>query len=135
MLSLKVVVITHRLGLYDAILIKENHIAAAGNSIEKVVKRAREIAPNKPIEIEVENLDELQQALKTNVDMILLDNMSLDDMRQAVQITNGRAQLEASGNINETTIRAVAETGVDLMAIGTLTKDAKVIDLSMRFQS
>jgi nicotinate-nucleotide pyrophosphorylase (carboxylating) len=124
----------HRLGLYDAFLIKENHIAACDNSIEKVIKRAREISSNKPIEIEVENLDELQQALDTNVNMILLDNMSLDEMRQAVQITEGRAILEASGGINEITLRAVAETGVDYIAMGTLTKDIKAIDLSMRFQ-
>jgi len=125
----------HRLGLYDAFLIKENHIAACDNSIEKVIKRAREISSNKPIEIEVENLNELQQALDTNAEMILLDNMSLDEMRQAVHITNGRAKLEASGGINETTLRAIAETGVDYIAIGTLTKDIKAIDLSMRFQS
>ncbi|CAF2518105.1 unnamed protein product [Rotaria sp. Silwood2] len=124
----------HRFGLYDAFLIKENHIAACYNSIDKVIKRAREIAPNKPIEIEVENLDELQQALNANADMILLDNMNLDEIRQAVQITNGRAKLEASGGINETTLRAIAETGIDYMAIGTLTKDIKAIDLSMRFQ-
>ncbi|CAF1314687.1 unnamed protein product [Adineta steineri] len=125
----------HRLGLYDAFLIKENHIAACDNNIEKVIKRAREIASNKPIEIEVENLNELQQALNTNVEMILLDNMNLDEMRQAVQINNRRAKLEASGGINETSLRAIAETGVDLIAIGTLTKDIKAIDLSMRFQS
>jgi nicotinate-nucleotide pyrophosphorylase (carboxylating) len=125
----------HRLGLYDAFLIKENHIAACDNSIEKVIKRAREISSNKPIEIEVENLNELQQALDTNAEMILLDNMSLDEMRQAVHITNGRAKLEASGGINETTLRSIAETGVDYIAIGTLTKDIKAIDLSMRFQS
>jgi len=125
----------HRLGLYDAFLIKENHIAACDNSIEKVIKCAREISSNKPIQIEVENLDQLQQALDVNVNMILLDNMSLDEMRQAVQITKGRAILEASGGINETTLRAVAETGVDSIAMGTLTKDIKAIDLSMRFQS
>ncbi|CAF1367711.1 unnamed protein product [Adineta steineri] len=125
----------HRLGLYDAFLIKENHIAACDNNIEKVIKRAREIASNKPIEIEVENLNELQQALNTNVEIILLDNMNLDEMRQAVQINNRRAKLEASGGINETSLRAIAETGVDFIAIGTLTKDIKAIDLSMRFQS
>ena len=125
----------HRWGLYDAFLIKENHIAACDNSITKVVQRAREIASKKPIEVEVENLDQLKQALDTNVEMILLDNMSLDEMRQAVQITNGRAKLEASGGINESTLRAVAQTGVDYIAIGTLTKDVKAIDLSMRFQS
>jgi nicotinate-nucleotide pyrophosphorylase (carboxylating) len=125
----------HRFGLYDQFLIKENHIAACDNNIEKVVKCAREISSNKPIEIEVENLDELKQALNTNVDVILLDNMSLDDMRQAVQITNGRVPLEASGNVNEKTVRAVAETGVDFVAIGSLTKNINAIDLSMRFQS
>ncbi|CAF0762967.1 unnamed protein product [Rotaria sordida] len=124
----------HRLGLYDAFLIKENHIAACDNSIEKVIKRAYEISSNKPIEIEVENLDELQQALNANANMILLDNMNLDEIRQAVQITSGRAKLEASGGINETILRAVAETGVDFIALGTLTKDIKAIDLSMRFQ-
>ena len=125
----------HRWGLYDAFLIKENHIAACDNSITKAVQRAREIASKKPIEVEVENLDELKQALDTKVEMILLDNMSLDEMRQAVQITNGLAKLEASGGVNETTLRAVAQTGVDYIAIGTLTKDVKAIDLSMRFQS
>jgi nicotinate-nucleotide pyrophosphorylase (carboxylating) len=125
----------HRLGLYDAFLIKENHIASCDNSIEKVIRRAREISSNKIIEIEVENLDQLKQALDVNVNMILLDNMSLDEMRQAVQITKGRAILEASGGINETTLRAVAETGVDFIAMGTLTKDIKAIDLSMRFQT
>ncbi|CAF0891307.1 unnamed protein product [Adineta ricciae] len=125
----------HRWGLYDAFLIKENHIAACDNNITKAVQRAREITSKKPIEVEVENLDELKQALDTNVEMILLDNMSLDEMRQAVQITNGRAKLEASGGINETTLCAVAQTGVDYIAIGTLTKDVKAIDLSMRFQS
>lgn len=125
----------HRIGLYDAFLIKENHIAACDNSIEKVIKRAREIAPDKPVNIEVENLVELQQALEAGADMILLDNMALDEMRQAVQINNGRAKLEASGGVNETTLRAIAETGVDYISIGTLTKDVKAIDLSMRLQS
>lgn len=125
----------HRLGLYDAFLIKENHIAACENSIAKVIQRAREIAPGKPIEIEVENLDQLQQALDGQVEMVLLDNMSLEEMSQAVQITRGRTKLEASGGINHSTVRAVAETGVDLIAIGVLTKDIRAIDLSMRFQT
>ncbi|CAF0911259.1 unnamed protein product [Rotaria sp. Silwood1] len=124
----------HRIGLYDAFLIKENHLAACHNNIETIIKRARKVASNKPIEIEVENLDQLQEALNANADMILLDNMNLDEMRQAVQINNGRAKLEASGGINETTLRAVAETGIDYIAMGTLTKDIKAIDLSMRFQ-
>ncbi|CAF1214566.1 unnamed protein product [Rotaria sp. Silwood1] len=124
----------HRIGLYDAFLIKENHLAACHNNIETIIRRARKVASNKPIEIEVENLDQLQEALNANADMILLDNMNLDEMRQAVQINNGRAKLEASGGINETTLRAVAETGIDYIAMGTLTKDIKAIDLSMRFQ-
>ena len=124
----------HRLGLYDAFLIKENHIAAANGSIKRVIERARQIAPGKPIEIEVENLQQLREALENHVEMILLDNMSLDEMREAVQINAGRTKLEASGGINEQTIRTVAETGVDLIAIGTLTKDIKAMDLSMRFQ-
>lgn len=125
----------HRIGLYDAFLIKENHIAACDNSVASVIRRAREIAPNKTIEIEVENLTELQQAIDAKAEVILLDNMSLDEMRQAVQITQGRAELEASGGINDSTLRAVAETGVDFIAMGTLTKDIKAIDLSMRFRS
>ena len=124
----------HRFGLYDAFLIKENHIMACDNSIEKVIQRAHEISSNKPIQVEVENLDELRKALAANVDMILLDNMTLDEMRQAVQINKGRAKLEASGGINEDTLRAVSETGVDYIAIGALTKDVKAIDFSMRFQ-
>lgn len=125
----------HRIGLYDAFLIKENHIAACDNSISKVIERARQIAPGKPIEIEVENLDQLQQALDCQAEMILLDNMSLDEMSQAVQITQGRAKLEASGGVNNSTLRAVAQTGVDLIAMGILTKDIRAIDLSMRFQT
>lgn len=125
----------HRIGLYDAFLIKENHIAACDNSISKVIERARQIAPGKPIEIEVENLDQLQQALDCQAEMILLDNMSLDEMSQAVQITQGRAKLEASGGVNNSTLRAVAQTGVDLIAMGILTKDICAIDLSMRFQT
>ena len=124
----------HRLGLYDAFLIKENHIAACDGSIAKVIARAREIAPTKPIEIEVENLQQLEEALQHDVQMILLDNMNLDEMKEAVKINRGRVKLEASGGVNHTNLRAVAETGVDLIAIGTLTKDIKAIDLSMRFQ-
>lgn len=126
--------LNHRIGLYDAFLIKENHIAASEGSIEKVIRRAREIAPGKPIEIEVENLEQLEEALKHNVEMILLDNMTIEQMKKAVQINAGRTKLEASGGINEQTLRKVAETGVDFIAIGTLTKDIKAIDLSMRFQ-
>lgn len=127
----------HRLGLYDAILIKENHILAAG-SIAAVLAAAQKVAEAtqgrcKFIQIEVENLDELRQALAAGAEMVLLDNMSLDQMREAVAIANGRAILEASGNVNDNTLRAIAETGVDRISIGALTKDVKALDLSMRF--
>ena len=121
----------HRIGLFDAFLIKENHIAACGGIVE-AVQAAHRIAPGKPVEVEVESLEELQQALDAGADIIMLDELSLDDMRQAVAITQGRAKLEASGGVNETTLRAIAETGVDYISIGTLTKDVKAVDLSMR---
>ena len=122
----------HRIGLYDAFLIKENHIAACGG-IAQAVATARQIAPTKPVEVEVENFDELEQALDAGADIVMLDNFSLDDMRRAVQHVAGRCKLEASGNITEQTLRVVAETGVDYVSMGTLTKDVQAIDLSMRF--
>jgi len=122
----------HRIGLYDAFLIKENHIAACG-SIEKAINEARYLAPGKPVEVEVESLSELDQALNSGADTIMLDNFSLADMRTAVAITSGKAKLEASGNVTELTIRPIAETGVDYISIGALTKDCRAIDLSMRF--
>lgn len=122
----------HRVGLYDGILIKENHIIAAGG-ISEVVKQARSIAPsNVFIEVEVESLTELKDALDAGVSMVLLDNMSLADMREAVAINAGRAQLEASGGVNLERVRAIAETGVDRISIGTLTKDVRALDLSLR---
>lgn len=121
----------HRIGLYDAFLIKENHIAACGG-ITQAINAAQRIAPGKPVEVEVENLDELQQALDAGADIIMLDELSLDDMRTAVTLTAGRAKLEASGGINDTTLRTIAETGVDYISIGTLTKDVRAVDLSMR---
>ncbi|MED5606776.1 carboxylating nicotinate-nucleotide diphosphorylase [Pseudomonas sp. JH-2] len=121
----------HRIGLYDAFLIKENHIAACGG-IAQAIAEARRIAPGKPVEIEVEDLDELNQALAAGADIIMLDELSLEDMRTAVQVTAGRAKLEASGGINESTLRGIAETGVDYISIGTLTKDVRALDLSMR---
>lgn len=121
----------HRIGLYDAFLIKENHIMAAGG-IAQAVARAHQIAPNKPVEVEVENFDELEQALAAGADIVMLDNFSHDDMRRAVQHVNGRCKLEASGNITKATLRAVAETGVDYISMGTITKDIQAIDLSMR---
>ncbi|MBS0512249.1 MAG: carboxylating nicotinate-nucleotide diphosphorylase [Proteobacteria bacterium] len=122
----------HRVGLYDGILIKENHIIAAGG-IHQVVSEARAFAPsNVFIEVEVENLDQLQEALDAGVKMILLDNMDLDQMREAVSLTAGRAELEASGGVNLERVRAIAETGVDRISIGSLTKDIKALDLSLR---
>ena len=121
----------HRIGLFDAFLIKENHIAACGG-IQAAVTQARAMAPGKPVEVEVESLDELRQALEAGADIIMLDELSNDDMRTAVAITAGKAKLEASGGINENTLRAVAETGVDYISIGSLTKDIKAIDLSLR---
>lgn len=128
----------HRLGLYDAILIKENHILAAG-SIASAMQAARQVAENtsgdcKFIQVEVENLDELKQALAAGATMILLDNMSNDQMREAVAINAQRAVLEASGNVSQETVRGIAETGVDRISIGGLTKDVRALDLSMRFQ-
>ena len=121
----------HRLGLYDAFLIKENHITACGG-VAATVQAAHRIAPGQPVEVEVESLDELRQALAAGADIIMLDELSLDDMRTAVKINAGQAKLEASGGVNEQTIRGIAETGVDYISLGTLTKDVKAVDLSMR---
>ncbi|TLX55047.1 carboxylating nicotinate-nucleotide diphosphorylase [Stutzerimonas nosocomialis] len=123
----------HRIGLYDAFLIKENHIAASGG-IAAAVDAARRIAPGKPVEIEVESLDELEQALEAAADIVMLDELSLDDMRTAVRLTAGRAKLEASGGVDESTLRAIAETGVDYISIGGLTKHVQAVDLSMRLR-
>ena len=122
---------SHRMGLYDAYLIKENHIAACGG-IAPAIEAARRLAPGKPIEVEVETLDELWQTLEGLPDMIMLDNFSLEDMREAVSRTAGRAKLEASGGVTEATLSDIAATGVDFISLGTLTKDVAAIDLSMR---
>ncbi len=123
-----------RMGLFDAILIKENHILAAG-SIPAALAAAAALggALNVPIQIEVESLDELEIALAGGADLILLDNFALGDLRLAVTLNAGRAQLEASGGITLATIRAIAETGVDRISVGELTKDLTSVDLSMRF--
>jgi len=121
----------HRIGLWDAFLIKENHIAACG-SIAQAIEAAHRIAPGKPVEVETENLDELEQALLAGADIIMLDEFSLEDMRTAVATTGGKAKLEASGGINADTLVPIAETGVDFISIGALTKDLKAVDLSMR---
>lgn len=122
----------HRIGLYDAILIKENHILAAGG-IEQAVEAARFNSPELMVEVEVENLDEFQQALDAKVERVLLDNFTLELLKQAVSINNKQIELEASGNVTLETIRAIAETGVDFISTGALTKDLKALDLSMRF--
>lgn len=121
----------HRIGLFDAFLIKENHIAACGG-IRQAVEQARHNAPGKPVEVEVENLDELEQALTAGADRIMLDNFTLEDMGKAVAVTAGKAELEASGNVTEETLRGIAETGVDFISIGALTKLVIPLDLSMR---
>ncbi len=122
----------HRLGLHDAYLIKENHIAAAG-SISAAVAQARKRRPGLPVEVEVESLAELGEALAAAADIIMLDNFSLADTRRAVAVAQGRARLEASGGIDDSRIRAIAETGVDCISVGSLTKDVHPLDLSMRF--
>jgi nicotinate-nucleotide pyrophosphorylase (carboxylating) len=122
----------HRMGLYDAFLIKENHVAAAG-SIADAVKNARALNSHLPIEVEVETLDELQQALQAGTDRVMLDNFPVEDVRKAVTLASGKAELEASGGITLDKLRAYAETGVDYISIGALTKDVKAVDLSMRF--
>jgi nicotinate-nucleotide pyrophosphorylase (carboxylating) len=128
----------HRMGLFDAFLIKENHIAACGG-ITQAISTAKINHPNKPVEVETENLEEFAEALAAKADIIMLDNFSLEDMRSAVKINqdindNGKdnTKLEASGGITQDTLVAIAETGVDYISIGALTKDCKAVDLSMR---
>lgn len=122
----------HRIGLYDAILIKENHIMAAG-SIQAAVEAAQASAPDLEIEVEVEDLDELEQVLAAGVRRVLLDNFNPGRLREAARVNGGRARLEASGGVSLETIRAIAETGVDDISVGALTKDVEAVDLSMRF--
>jgi len=122
----------HRLGLYDGILIKENHIIAAGG-VTPALERARALGRSDVfIQIEVETLDQLAEALSAGATLVLLDNMTLDQMREAVRVAQGRAQLEASGGVRLDTVRAIAETGVDRISIGCLTKDLRAVDLSLR---
>jgi nicotinate-nucleotide pyrophosphorylase (carboxylating) len=124
----------HRIGLFDAFLIKENHIAACG-SIAAAVEKARSMHKDKLVEVEVENLVEFDQALRANADIIMLDNFTRANLHTAVQRNGGRAKLEASGGITRQNIRNIAKTGVDYISIGALTKDASAIDLSMRFEN
>ncbi len=121
----------HRIGLFDAFLIKENHIMAAGN-IANAISEAHKIAPGKPVEVEVESFEELDQALTAGADIVMLDNFSNQQMIDAVRHVAGRCKLEASGNIDMHNLREVAETGVDYISMGALTKDVKAVDLSMR---
>ncbi|GAM67275.1 quinolinate phosphoribosyltransferase [Vibrio sp. JCM 19236] len=123
----------HRIGVFDAYLIKENHIIACGG-IEQAISTAKELNPGKPVEVETESLEELKQAIEAGADIIMLDNFTLDMMREAVEINQGRAVLENSGNVTLETIRPMAETGVDFISVGALTKHLKAMDLSMRFK-
>ena len=123
----------HRIGLHDGILIKENHILAAGG-IPRAMEKALKLAPpGTLVEIEVENLQQLQEAIEAGAKLVLLDNFDLGAMRSAVQVAGGRAELEASGGVSLKTVRAIAETGVDRISIGSLTKDVEALDLSLRF--
>ncbi|ORU92966.1 MAG: nicotinate-nucleotide diphosphorylase [Cycloclasticus sp. symbiont of Poecilosclerida sp. N] len=121
----------HRTGLYDGILIKENHIMAAG-SIAQAITSARKASATVPVEVEVENMDEVAQALEAKADILLIDNFTLKQLEQAVAFNKGVAKLEASGNVTLSTIRDIAETGVDFISIGALTKNVQAVDLSMR---
>jgi nicotinate-nucleotide pyrophosphorylase (carboxylating) len=124
--------LNHRMGLYDGVLIKENHIAAAGG-IGPALRQASQVAGNVPIQVEVESITQLNAAIDAGAKLILLDNFDLAGLREAVKVTAGRAALEASGGVNLDTVRAIAETGVDRISIGSLTKDVRAVDLSMRF--
>ncbi|HEV8647667.1 MAG TPA: carboxylating nicotinate-nucleotide diphosphorylase [Burkholderiales bacterium] len=122
----------HRMGLYDGLLIKENHVAAAGG-IGPALRQARQVGGNISIQIEVESIAQLNAAIEAGAKLILLDNFDLAGLREAVKLTAGRAALEASGGVNLDTVRAIAETGVDRISVGLLTKDVRAVDLSMRF--
>ena len=122
----------HRMGLYDEVLIKDNHIDAAGSITAAVNAVHQTVAGSVPIVVEVKDQDELHEALSLNITRILLDNMTVDEMREAVRMTNGKMPLEASGNVNVETVREIAETGVDFISIGAITHSAPILDLSMR---
>ncbi len=123
----------HRIGLFDAFLIKENHLAAS-DGIINAVSRAREMHPDKFLEVEVESLDQLQQAIDAGVERTLLDNFSISELQQAVELNDGRIELEASGNIDQETLVEIAITGVDFISIGALTKNLRAIDFSLRYR-
>ncbi|UTV29205.1 carboxylating nicotinate-nucleotide diphosphorylase [Photobacterium atrarenae] len=123
----------HRIGVFDAYLIKENHIIACGG-IEAAIRTAKQLNPGKPVEVETESLEELRRAIDAGADIVMLDNFTLEMMREAVKINAGRAALENSGNITLATIRDYADTGIDYISVGALTKHVRALDLSMRFQ-
>ncbi len=123
----------HRMGLFDAYLIKENHIAACGG-ITAAVREAHRLNHGKKVEVEVENLEELKEAIEAGTDIIMLDNFELEGMKQAVKVNAGRAKLEISGNVSLETVRTYAETGVDFISVGAITKNVTAVDLSMRFE-
>ncbi|MDY5779705.1 MAG: carboxylating nicotinate-nucleotide diphosphorylase [Succinivibrionaceae bacterium] len=123
----------HRMGLFDAYLIKENHIMACGG-IKEAIETARKLNPGKKVEVEVETLEELQEALDAKSDIIMLDNFDMPNIEEAVKITNHQAKLEISGNVNLSTIGRYAKTGVDFISVGALTKNIRAMDLSMRFE-
>ncbi len=123
----------HRIGVFDAYLIKENHIIACG-SIKQAITTAKKLNPNKPVEVETESLDELKQAIEAGADIVMLDNFTLEMMSEAVAFNAGRVALENSGDITLSNIRECAETGVDYISVGALTKHLKAMDLSMRFK-
>jgi nicotinate-nucleotide pyrophosphorylase (carboxylating) len=122
----------HRIGLFDAYLIKENHIMACGG-IENAIARAKELQPGKPVEVETESLAELQQALDAGADIVMIDNFDIPMMRAAVELNQGKAKLEVSGNVTIKTLASFAATGVDFISVGALTKHLQATDLSMRF--
>lgn len=124
----------HRLGLHDAFLLKENHIAACGG-IAEAVRAAQRLAPGKPVEIEVEDLEEFKKALEAGADIIMLDDMSLEDTYKAVKLAAGKAKLEISGGVNVERLKALAGTGVDFISIGSLTKHVRAVDLSVRIRA
>lgn len=123
----------HRLGLSDAFLIKENHIIATG-SIREAIEKAFWLHPDVPVEVEVESIDELNQAIAAGADIVMLDNFTVDQMREAVKLADGRTLLEVSGNVTNETLKAFADTGVDFISVGALTKHIRSLDLSMRFR-
>jgi nicotinate-nucleotide pyrophosphorylase (carboxylating) len=121
----------HRIGLYDGVLIKENHILATG-SIGAAVLKSKELNPGTPVEVEVESIAQLREAIAAGADIALLDNFGLETMREAVTVNAGRTKLEVSGGVERQTLRTIAETGVDYISVGALTKHVRAVDLSMR---